>query len=199
MIMPIHAAGGLCGICSDGRRVLVTDIDKHKVHVLRLSNERRSVATAARDAQEAAMREELYARQNGPSGARGSSGGSGSVSRSGVPASDRGRTAGRGGESVSHGGAASAADEAEAQERKIKETQRDLALHRALSAPHSAKLPRVLGLPANASKEDVMQGVRLALRLLHPDRSMNIALRDTLKGRQLEAAFKRVNNLKDDL
>ncbi len=40
MIMPIHAAAGLCGICSDGRRVFVTDIDLHKVHVLRLTGER---------------------------------------------------------------------------------------------------------------------------------------------------------------
>ena len=71
--------------------------------------------------------------------------------------------------------------------------------HHALSAPPHAKLPRVLGLPATASKADIMQGVRLALRLLHPDRAMNVPLRDTPKGRQLEAAFKKVNNLKDDL
>ena len=41
--------------------------------------------------------------------------------------------------------------------------------------------------------------MRRALRLLHPDRSMNMPLKGTPKGRQLEAAFKRVNNLSDEV
>lgn len=35
------------------------------------------------------------------------------------------------------------------------------------------------------------------MRLLHPDRGLNVQLRGTSKGNSLEAAFKRVNNLKD--
>lgn len=35
------------------------------------------------------------------------------------------------------------------------------------------------------------------MRLLHPDRSINFALKGTAAFASLEAAFKRVNNMKD--
>ena len=53
----------------------------------------------------------------------------------------------------------------------------------------------MLGLREAASPSEVMLAIRLAMRLLHPDRSINLPLKGTPKGRQLEAAFKRVNNL----
>lgn len=181
MIVPIHAASGLCGICSDGRRVFVSDMDLHKVHVLTLTNERRRAVHAARDRQEALQRESLRA-GTGVAGAR-------------RREDDRPSTAASIRDAEEH----AAIDEAVAHERRVKEVQRDLALRRAGSAPPGAPLLRVLGLRAHAPKADVMQAVRLALRLLHPDRSMNIPLRGSAKGQQLEAAFKRINALKDDV
>ena len=91
------------------------------------------------------------------------------------------------------------AEEATNQERKAKEAQRDLMLSRVLSAPSNAKLSRILGVPLEATLPELMQAVRLALRLLHPDRSMNVPLRHSAKGKQLETAFKRINALKDTM
>ena len=76
-----------------------------------------------------------------------------------------------------------------------KEAQRDLILQRVRSAPPRASPHRMLGLREGAGDSEVMLAVRLAMRLLHPDRSINLTLKGTTKGRQLEAAFKRVNNL----
>ena len=95
--------------------------------------------------------------------------------------------------------AASSTDEAMTQERRAKEAQRDWMLSRVLSAPQNAKLSRILGVPLEVTRPELMQAVRLALRLLHPDRSMNVPLRNSTKGRQLETAFKRINALKDTL
>ena len=53
----------------------------------------------------------------------------------------------------------------------------------------------MLGLREGAGDSEVMLAVRLAMRLLHPDRTINLTLKGTTKGRLLEAAFKRVNNL----
>ena len=182
MIIPLHAAGGLCGICSDGRRIFVTDIDRHKVHVLRLTNDRRAAAQVVRDQEEAGQRAALRSHCGGFDGREG-----GSAGKVAAGATDGGAVE------------TSATTSAAAQERKAKETQRDLALQRAFSAPANSTIHRVLGLPTAASRAEVMQAVRFALRLLHPDRGINLALRGTAKGKQLEAAFKRVNNLKDDL
>lgn len=90
-----------------------------------------------------------------------------------------------------------AADDGAAMERRAKEVQRDRAMRRVLSAPALASPQRALGLPAEAAEHEVMQAVRLAMRLLHPDRGMNLTLRGSPKGRELENAFKRVNNIKD--
>ena len=158
IILPIPSAGGLCGICTDGRRVFVSDIDKHKIHLLRLTSGRKTAATTARDADEAQQRQELRTRSRG-------GGGGGGISRAAgknpsnsdlVGADDVGATD------------AGSADAAATLERRAKEEQRDLALRRVLGAPSSAKLARVLGLPSHASPSELMQGVRLALRLLHP-------------------------------
>lgn len=182
MIIPLHAAGGLCGICSDGRRIFVTDIDRHKVHVLRLTNDRRAAAQVVRDQEEARQRAALRSDCGGFDGREG-----GSAGKDAAGATDGGAVE------------TSATTSAAAQERKAKETQRDLALQRAFSAPANSTIHRVLGLPTAASRAEVMQAVRFALRLLHPDRGINLALRGTAKGKRLEAAFKRVNNFKDDL
>lgn len=190
MIMPIHASGGLCGICSDGKRVYCTDIDLHKVHVLRLSKERRrTAAQAARDMEEAQLREQLQAGGSTGKGKATTAGGGG-----GATASDP--TAANGEEDDAE---VLAEIEAAAAARKAKEQQRDLALKRVLSAPVGARVHRVLGLRADAPKAELTQATRLAMRLLHPDRSMNLPLQGSAKGRQLVAAFKRVNNLSDEL
>ena len=176
MIMPIHEACGLCGICSDGRRVFVADMDKHKVHVLRLMNERKAASHTARESMEARLRQQLTG-----GGESNSSGGKDCTAAAAAAAA-----------------AAASEETAGAQERRAKESQRDRVLQRVASGGN-AKIHRVLGLPATAPRSEVMQAVRLALRVLHPDRSMNLPLKGTQKGKQIEAAFKRVNNLKDDL
>tara|TARA_B110000046_G_C12675013_1_gene266150 strand:+ start:175 stop:378 length:204 start_codon:yes stop_codon:yes gene_type:complete len=56
----------------------------------------------------------------------------------------------------------------------------------------------MLGLHPTASVGEVKHAVRLAMRLLHPDRSINIGLKGTEEYRRIEAAFKKVNNLKDE-
>ena len=166
MIIPLHAAGGLCGICSDGRRIFVTDIDRHKVHVLRLTNDRRAAAQVVRDQEEARQRAALRSDCGGFDGREG-----GSAGKDAAGATDDGAVE------------TSATTSAAAQERKAKETQRDLALQRAFSAPANSTIHRVLGLPTAASRAEVMQAVRFALRLLHPDRGINLALRGMRRAR----------------
>lgn len=49
-----------------------------------------------------------------------------------------------------------------------------------------------------ATDEEVRHAVRLAMRLLHPDRHMNLMLgADSPKYQNIIAAFKLVNNLKE--
>jgi DnaJ-class molecular chaperone len=55
----------------------------------------------------------------------------------------------------------------------------------------------MLGMAKGASEAELMRGMRLALRLLHPDLAINLPLQGTRAGERIEAAFKRVNNLKD--
>ena len=55
----------------------------------------------------------------------------------------------------------------------------------------------MLGMDKGASDAELMRAMRLAMRLLHPDASLNMALKGTEAGARVEAAFKRVNNLKD--
>ena len=185
MILPIHAASGLCGICTDGvrssSRVFVTDMDLHKIHVLRLTHDRRAMAAgAARDAErEAKLRDQLR---------RGA----------GAVGADDPNPPGVGGGETEDPNKVLHEQNAE-EERKAKTSQRDRLLQRVSTSPPHAGLHRVLGLPHHADRPEAMQAVRLALRLLHPDRGMNLPLKGTVKGKALEAAFKRVNNLKDNL
>ena len=57
----------------------------------------------------------------------------------------------------------------------------------------------MLGLPAHSNEVQIRHAVRLAMRLLHPDRTINVKLKkvDPKAFAKLEAAFKVVNNLKD--
>lgn len=193
-----------------------------QVHVLRLTAEHRPAGRMAQDQYEARLREELRAASgtaSASSAGGGSLAGGASTTRMGTarPATDS-TARGSGGRSadsssagssggvssggVSSGGSGGVADEgaldaAAVHERRAKEAQRDRAMRRVLAAPASAGVERVLGLPRDASDAEVMQAIRLAMRLLHPDRSLNLGLRDTPAGRNLEAAFKKINNVKD--
>ena len=79
-------------------------------------------------------------------------------------------------------------------ERYEKQQQRDRAVTAVLT---STSVRAMLGLPETANEAQIRQAVRLAMRLLHPDRTMNLSLKGTRQFDRLEAAFKRVNNLKD--
>ena len=48
-----------------------------------------------------------------------------------------------------------------------------------------------------ASEAELLRAMRLAMRLLHPDAAINMALQGTPAGERVTSAFKRVNNLKD--
>ena len=161
-----------------------------KVHVLRLSNDRRAAtAQTARDHREAQLRSRL--RTGGGGDGSGGDGGGGAGSCAAANGSGGGRY------DDNDCDEEAAAELARA--RSAKEAQRELVLRRVLHASPRARPHTVLGLPSRASKEELMQAIRLALRLLHPDRAMNLPLRGTPEGKRLEAAFKRVNNLNDDL
>lgn len=78
--------------------------------------------------------------------------------------------------------------------RSDKERQRDRAVRAVLSG---TTVRGMLGLPDSANEEQIRHAVRLAMRLLHPDRVMNRELMGTKHFERLELAFKKVNNLKD--
>lgn len=195
MILPVHAAGGLCGICTDARRVFVTDMDLHKVHVLRLTSEHKSAWRIAQERREAKLREELRAGVAAAPSGQGVQGKTRS-SQATISAETASDDTGQHAEAM-HSYPQPLDPDPAMVERKMKEAQRDRALRRVLLAPTTANLQRALGLPSDASNTAVMQATRLAMRLLHPDRGMNVLLRDTPKGKDLEAAFKKVNNLRD--
>ena len=171
IILPIPAALNLCGIVSDGARVYVSDMDLHKVHVLKLWHSTPD-AQAEQAMREAAMREELT-----------------------QPSASHSKDAGGHLEMGMHQLHLQAEAERQAE---AKSDQRNVAVRRVLSAPRQAGIHRVLGLHAAATDDEVMQSIRLAMRLLHPDQHLNLPLRGTTEGQRLEAAFKRVNNLKDE-
>jgi len=92
---------------------------------------------------------------------------------------------------------ASEEERAQAAVRRVRAKERDLAARRILA--HSSKsLTQALGLASDACDCEVERSVRRVLRLLHPDYSINLALRGTLQHQRIEAAFKRLNGLRDD-
>ena len=86
----------------------------------------------------------------------------------------------------------------QAASRRAKVRERDEAAQRILA--HSSRtLTDALGLRADASDADVARGVRSVLRLLHPDFPINLRLVEgTRRQRRIEAAFKRLNGLRDE-
>ena len=80
------------------------------------------------------------------------------------------------------------------QARTEQERQRDRAVMAVLTG---TDVRQMLGLPQTANEAQIRQAIRLAMRLLHPDRSLNYALKGTPEQARLEAAFKKVNNMKD--
>ena len=82
--------------------------------------------------------------------------------------------------------------------RKLKAKERDEAAKRIL-AIRSKTLLDALGLGADASDSEVDKCVRHMLRLLHPDYAINRCLGDgTRRKLRIEAAFKRLNGLRDE-
>ena len=160
VIVPVPGASNLCGLCCDGQRVFVSDMDAHVVHMLRLTHterwqEKRREAIA-----------EAKARKSMRGGAEGAGGGA-----------DDGGAAGR------------------RQERSEKERQRDCAVKAVLSGRTTQAM---LGLPSDCRPEAARQAVRLAMRVLHPDAGINIRLKGTPQYEKIVAAFKKVNNIKDE-
>ena len=85
----------------------------------------------------------------------------------------------------------------QAEQRAAKAKERDAAARRILA--HSSRtLADALGLAADASDGEVARAVRNTLRLLHPDYAINVALQGTRRQARIEAAFKRLNGLRDD-
>lgn len=100
--------------------------------------------------------------------------------------------------------------EAEARRARIAERlslihERDLAIQRLqVEDPSALKtgaagalrdVCKLLGLPPTATTAEQQKRARLLMRLLHPDRSINLKLRGTAEGDQIEAAFKVLGNL----
>ena len=163
IVIAVPGAISLCGICSDGVRVYCTDMDAHKVHVLRLTHGENWREKRREAIDEARARNEL--RAGGGSGGGGGGGG-------GAKPTDAERTA----------------------ERNEKERRRDLAVKHILSG---RTIHAMLRLPASATEHELRQGVRLAMRLLHPDLLINQRLKGTKDYARIEAAFKKANNLQD--
>ena len=86
---------------------------------------------------------------------------------------------------------------AQAMARKARVKERDAAARRILA--HSSKtLMQALGLQATATDAAVESTVRRLLRLLHPDYAINLSIKDTRQHERIEAAFKRLNGLRDE-
>ena len=106
----------------------------------------------------------------------------------------RGEKGGEGGDDSDAVKAARAAKAVKAAERGEKERRRDRAVQAVLGGRH---VYGMLGMPRTATEAELLRAMRLAMRLLHPDLAINQELRGTPEGQRIEAAFKRVNNLKD--
>lgn len=84
----------------------------------------------------------------------------------------------------------------QAQARRAKAKERDDAARRIL-AYSSKTLTEALGLEVDATDAEVDSCVRRLLRLLHPDYSINLAMAGTRRQQRIEAAFKRLNGLRN--
>ena len=85
----------------------------------------------------------------------------------------------------------------QAELRRARIRERDVAAKRVLA--HSSKtLMDALGLEDDASDADVASTIRKLLRLLHPDYPINRACAGTKRYLRIEAAFKRLNGLRDE-
>ena len=202
VIVPVPGAVNLCGLCCDGQRVYVSDMDAHLVHVLRLTHqepsrhEKRRRAGAVVEASMAANADgplEATSASPMPEGPPGSLGlGLGSLlgfdgCLQGRCGSEACLSCGQGAHGAPEGGGRAA-------QPCEKQQQRDLAVHAVLTGKN---LYERLGLPPTCTAQDVEHAVRLTMRLLHPDRSHNLRLQGSVEYLRIEAAFKRVNNIKD--
>ena len=82
------------------------------------------------------------------------------------------------------------------EERRDKTAERDRAVKRIL-ARSSKTLREALGLRPQAADAQVTACVRKQMRLLHPDYSINLELKGTSRHARIEAAFKKLNHLRD--
>jgi hypothetical protein len=80
--------------------------------------------------------------------------------------------------------------------REDKSAERDRAVKRIL-ARSSKTLREELGMRPRAADAEVTACVRKQMRLLHPDYSINLALKGTNRHARIEAAFKKLNHLRD--
>ena len=88
-------------------------------------------------------------------------------------------------------------EQLQAELRASRTAERDQAASRVL-ALSSTTLHEALGLGARASDAQIDRAVRKLLRLLHPDYSINLDIKGTKKQQRIEAAFKRLNGLKQE-
>ena len=86
-------------------------------------------------------------------------------------------------------------DEAVAKYRDAKSIERDEAVRRILKKSNQT-LATALGLQPGAPGAEVQKQIRQALRLLHPDFAINRLLGGSKEQLRVEAAFKKLNNLR---
>ena len=86
-------------------------------------------------------------------------------------------------------------DEGIAQLREDKALERNRAVRRIL-APSTKTLKDALGLREVTSNKEMAARIRKLLRLLHPDFAINLALKGTEEHERIDAAFKKLNNLR---
>lgn len=147
-------------------RVFVSDMDVHKIFVLKLTHSERWQEKRREAMEEARARRALRGEQR--------------ASASGED--ERGDATRRVVEATRQA------------ERTEKENRRDRAV---LAILRGRDVHSMLGLQGRPSEMELRHAVRLAMRLLHPDAAINIVLKGTPAGDRIEAAFKRMNNLKD--
>ena len=87
-----------------------------------------------------------------------------------------------------------------AEVRAAKYAERDLAVQKIIAQnpkDDPKTLREALGLTPGASDAEVERSLRKMLRLLHPDYSLNLSIKGTRQHGRIEAAFKRLNGLRE--